>query len=116
MAIDEEARHALYRRLEEVLGQPHAATMIASLPPYPWSDFATKRDLEAVEARVTGRFDRLEGAMDRRFGEMDRRFGEIDGRCGEMFARPADWARTILYANLGAVIATASLAFAAARL
>ena len=137
LAIDEEARYALYRRLEEVLGQPYAGTMIASLPPVPWSDFATKRDLEALEARITGRFDRLEGTLDRRFGEIDARFGEIgrrfgeidrrfgevdarfgevDARFGEMFARQADWARTVLYANLGAVIATASLAFAAARL
>ena len=77
--------------------------------PYPWSDVATTRDLEAMEARLTGRIDRLAGEMDRRFGEMDRRFGES-------FARQADWARTVLYANLGAVIATASLAFAAARL
>ena len=35
---------------------------------------------------------------------------------GSIELRLADWSRTIMYANLGAVVATAGLAFAAARL
>lgn len=108
MAVSEEARHALYRRLEEVLGLPEATTMMESVPPVGWGDVATRRDLDMLETRLTGQ-------MDRRFGEIDRRFGDIDRRFGEMHERLAEWNRTVIYANLGAVLATASMAFAAAR-
>ena len=95
MAISEESRHELYQRLEQVLGAKQAATLMEHLPPVGWADVATRRDLEALEARLTG-------LMDRRFGEMQR--------------QAAEWSRTVIYANLGAVLATASLAFAAAKL
>ena len=94
MAINEEARYGLHRALEQV-GAEHAATMMHSVPPVGWGDIATRRDLEMLETRIDARFDRLSGEMDH---------------------RTADWSRTLIYANLGAVFAAASLAFAAARL
>ena len=120
MAISEESRHELYRRLEDAIGSEAAATLMEHLPPVGWADVVTTRHLDlkldALEARVTGLMDRRFGEVDRRFGEIDARFGQLDGRLGEMHLRLADWSRTIIYANLGAVLATASLAFAAARL
>jgi len=52
MAISEETRHQLYRRLEEVLGPGEATTLMEHLPPVGWADVATRRDLDALEARV----------------------------------------------------------------
>jgi hypothetical protein len=46
MPVDERSRHALYLRLEDVLGREEATTLMESLPPSGWSEVATKRDLE----------------------------------------------------------------------
>jgi hypothetical protein len=60
MTVDERKRHALYKRLEEVLDGEHADTVMELLPPVGWADVATKRDLdlklEATEARLSERF------------------------------------------------------------
>jgi hypothetical protein len=116
MAVSEESRHELFQRLEQVLGAKQAATLMEHLPPVGWAHVATRRDLDALEARLTGAMDRRFGEIDRRFGEMDRRFGEMQREFGEMHLQMAEWGRTVLYVNLGAVLATASLAFAAAKL
>ncbi|NLD77826.1 MAG: hypothetical protein GX643_14295 [Acidimicrobiales bacterium] len=51
MAITEETRHHLFKRLEEVLGPEEAATMMEHLPPVGWADVATKRDLDHIAER-----------------------------------------------------------------
>jgi hypothetical protein len=48
MAIDEQSRHQMYARLEEVLGPEEARTLMQHLPPVGWADVATKRDLEML--------------------------------------------------------------------
>ena len=75
MSIDERKRHALYERLDDVLDEAHADTLMELLPPVGWADVATKRDLdllgneldlklEAMEARLTSRFAaELHGAL-----------------------------------------------------
>ena len=45
MAITDDARHRLYRRLEEVLGNEEATTLMEQLGHVSWTDLATKRDL-----------------------------------------------------------------------
>ena len=52
MAIDERARHDLFSRLEEILGQEHAAVLMEHLPPVGWADVATKHDLDQLEERI----------------------------------------------------------------
>ena len=64
MAVSEESRYALMRRLEEVLGRDEAVTLIEHLPPVGWADVATKRDLEHLELRLTSRMDVLESRFD----------------------------------------------------
>lgn len=95
MAIDERSRHAMYQRLEEVLGAEEAGTLMEHLPPVGWADVATKRDLEVLEVK-------LSAEMDRRFARIELRFAELT--------------RTVVLTSLGSVIGAVSLAFAAARL
>ena len=48
MAVDERSRHELFTRLEEILGQEHAAVLMEHLPPVGWADVATKHDLDQL--------------------------------------------------------------------
>ena len=48
MAITEDARHRLYRRLEEVLGNEEATTLMEQLGHVSWTELATKRDLDLL--------------------------------------------------------------------
>lgn len=45
MAITEETRHQLYRRLQTTLGGEDAHVLMQHLPPVGWADVATKADL-----------------------------------------------------------------------
>jgi hypothetical protein len=47
MDITNERRHHLYVKLEEVLAEEEATTMMDHLPPVGWGDVATKADLRA---------------------------------------------------------------------
>lgn len=46
MALDERSRHRLYRRLQEVLGEQEATTLMEHLPPGGARRVATKEDLD----------------------------------------------------------------------
>jgi hypothetical protein len=123
MSISEQSRHELYRRLEEILGPGPAATLMEHLPPVGWADVATKRDLEALETRLLGRFDRERGQTAEEFGRVSQEFGRVSqefGRVHEEFGRVraeiGGLARTIVLANVASVMAAVGLAFAAARL
>ena len=63
MTVDERKRHALYRRLEHVLGDEHADTVMELLPPVGWADVATKTDLAALEARMDKGFAELRAEL-----------------------------------------------------
>jgi hypothetical protein len=63
----ESARHALYARLEEVLGDQHADTLMTHLPPGGPEQLATSDDVRELGNRfdiLEGRFDRLEDRFD----------------------------------------------------
>jgi hypothetical protein len=70
MAIDERTRHQLFLRLEEVLGDEDANTLMEHLPPVGWADVATKTDLLDLERRVDLRFELTEERMMRGIHEM----------------------------------------------
>ena len=123
MSINEQSRHELYRRLEEILGPGPAATLMEHLPPVGWADVATKRDLEALETRLLGRFDRERGQTAEELGRVWQEFGRVHeefGRVHEEFGRVradiAGWGRTIVIANVASVLAAVGFAFAAVRL
>lgn len=56
MPVDERSRHALYLKLEEILGPQEATTLMEHLPPVGWADVATKRDLEHLTDRLLAQF------------------------------------------------------------
>ena len=88
MAVHERRRHQLFRRLEEVLGQDEAGTLMEHLPPVGWADVARRSDLE----RLSDRFDaKLESKLNSQ-------------------------TKTLVGLMTAQVVAVAGLAFAAARL
>lgn len=52
MAIDEQQRHRLHERLDEVLGAEEAAILMGHLPPVGWADVVTKHDLDGAVAQL----------------------------------------------------------------
>ncbi len=61
MSFTEPERHRLHRVLEQSLGLDEANTLMAHLPPFAWTDIATKADLAVLRHDLTREFDtRLE--------------------------------------------------------
>ena len=127
MVLDERARHELFLRLEQVLGPESAETLMEMMPPVGWADVATKRDLDALEQRMGLRFELVDqrfAALDERFGALDQRFDASEQRLlaafrSELLAQSnaiTAQTRTMVMANLGALLSMAALAFGAARL
>jgi len=110
MVLDERSRHQLYLRLEEVLGDEAATTLMEHLPPVGWADVATKhdlvllkRDLDALEQRLELRFEALEHKV-------------ISAFRGELQTALTAQGRQLAITLAGTAGALSALAFAAARL
>lgn len=58
MALDKEEQAYLYERCREALGDRGAKLLMTELPPTGWGDLATKKDLEMLEYKLTGTFER----------------------------------------------------------
>ncbi len=63
MAVNERARHELYQRLEQTLGEEATATLMEYLPPVGWADVATKTDLVALENKLLAEIHRAVRSM-----------------------------------------------------
>lgn len=92
MAIDERSRHRMYERLQEVLGEEEAATLMEHLPPVGWADVATKRDLDGLQNALLARFR-----------------AELNEQTRTMI-------HAMIFSTSAAVLAVGSLAVAAVRL
>jgi hypothetical protein len=92
MAVSESDRHALYERLERVIGKRSTETMMSLLPPAGWADVATKHDLDQLEARVETKLEAMESRINERI------------------------IRTALVVNIPTILASFALAFTAVRL
>jgi hypothetical protein len=68
---------------------------MAGVPPFPWTEVATKRDLDTLETRLLARIDAVRG---------------------EFLARMGSQTRTVVLTNTLTVLATAALVLAAVRL
>jgi hypothetical protein len=96
MTVTDETRHALYGRLEEILGHDHATTLMSHLPPVGWADVATKANVDDAVNRLRGtmevefekintRFEQVEGRFEARFAKIDARFGQLEERIDRRF-------------------------------
>jgi hypothetical protein len=106
MMIDERSRHALYLRLEEVLGAEEAETLMEHLPPVGWADVATTRDLDGLRSDFNAQ--RVSMKQDMELLRLELR--------GEMTRGFATMTRTYVITSFGSAIAVASLVLAAVRL
>jgi hypothetical protein len=95
---DERDRHDLRQALGRVLGAQEAATLMEQLPPVPWDGLAAKDDVRGLEARIDTRFEVFEHKL-----------------IAEFRRQIIDQNRLLFFSMLGAILTTASLAFAAAR-
>ena len=125
MAIDEQARHRLYDRLEQVLGPEEATILMEHLPPVGWANVATKRDLDALAVATKRDLDALAVATKRdldAFQEANRLEHELlkQEMMAAWRAEINQQTRTMVLALwtavMTAVVGVGGLAFAAARL
>jgi hypothetical protein len=98
MAADESVRYRLQRKLDELVGPEEAAELMASTPPFPWTELATKRDLDLL-----GRELRSEMQLMR--GELLSKIGSVEGKIGSQ-------TRTIILANFVSVLTAVGLVLA----
>lgn len=66
MQLDEQTRHEVYGTLREKLGETTAVVLMSAIPPFDWSEVATKSDLRAMEDRMTERMDFKMESMEHR--------------------------------------------------
>lgn len=110
MAIDERSRHALYQRLEHVLGRDEAETLMEHLPPVGWAEVATRRDLDTVHSQLRTEIDSLRvemRAMEQSLMGLFR---------FELAQAVTAQTRTMVITMITLFVTGVSLAFAAARL
>ena len=121
--IGDRRRLALMLRLNEVLGEEEASTIMESLPPTIWQNIATKDDLNdladrlcaqfdskfakvnAEFAKVDGEFAKIHAKIDGGFAKVDAEFalirGEMEKNKGEIMQMMASQTRTIILALTG---------------
>ncbi len=117
MAISEHRRHQLYQKLEELLGADQAGVLMEHLPPSGWSDVATRADLEHLASLTRAELQHSTLQLGGRIEAVQMTISEQLGReLGAVYRELAAHTRTITFACLGAVMTSAGLAFAAARL
>jgi hypothetical protein len=109
MVGDERARHELLVRLQQVLGDKEAATLMEHLPPDRWPELVTKSDLSPLRADVAMLKTDVAGLktdvavlktdvavlktdvadlrheMQRGFALVDQRFGHLEERVDDRF-------------------------------
>ena len=103
MAIDEESRHRLFVRLQEVLGAEEATVLMEHLPPVGWADVATKHDLQALRREL----ELMMEAMEHRIMATVR---------AEMAIQTRTMIHAMIFSTSAAVVAVGGLAIGAARL
>ena len=54
MAVTDQSRYDLHRKLDAVLGTEEATTLMEHLPPVGWADVARRSDLDHLEGHLEG--------------------------------------------------------------
>jgi hypothetical protein len=89
MVVDERARHALLLRLQEVLGEKDAATLMEHLPPDRWNELVTKDDLTPVQADLSAVRSDV-GVLKSDVGVLKSDVGVLKSDVGELKTELAD--------------------------
>jgi len=109
MAIDERTRHQLFLRLEEVLGDEDATTLMEHLPPVGWAEVATKTDIGMLQGDLTD----LERRMDLRFElSEERTMRAIHEMASTLRSEMNTQTRLLFLGNVGLMLTLASLLLA----
>ncbi len=117
MAADERTRYALHQRLEQVLGADEAGTLMEHLPPVGWGDLATKQDLMLLTSEVDGLRRDLTSEVDGLRRDLKASETYVIGTLRSELAQAISvQTRTLVLANLAAVIGFGGLVLAATRL
>lgn len=103
MAIDEESRHRLFVRLQEVLGAEEATVLMEHLPPVGWADVATKHDLQTLRRELELMMEAMEYRM-------------LATVRAEMAAQTRSMIHAMIFSTSAAVVTVGGLAVGAARL
>jgi hypothetical protein len=85
MTIDEQARHQLFERLDQVLGRDAAAVLMSHLPPVGWADVATRSDLQSESALLRTDLQTLRHDLDALGTDMDRKLDALEDRMDAKF-------------------------------
>ena len=137
MAADESVRYRLQRKLEELVGPEEATELMASTPPFPWTELATKRDLDLLGRELRGEMRELRGellerigALEAKIGGVEAKIGGVEGKIGGVEAKiggveakiggvegkMGSQTRTITLANFASVFTAVGLVLAATKL
>lgn len=143
MVIDERSRHAMFTRLQEVLGEEQATVLMEHLPPVGWADVATKHDIDALRVATKHDIDALRVATKHDFDalrvmakhdldalrvstkrdlehavvSLEQRSEILENRLLATFRAELNvQTRTMIYAMSASTVTVATLAFGAARL
>ncbi len=117
MAVDEAARHELYTRLEELLGQQPTSTLMSLLPPVGWADVATKDDVRMLGLELRAEIAELrtelrDGIADLR-GEVRGEITDVRTEVAGLRADVAEGQRRITLTLVGAMVSISGITFAA---
>jgi hypothetical protein len=103
----------MYRRLQEVLGESEAATLMEHLPPVGWADVATKRDLDHLKLDLDHQTALLRSEIATAKSELRGAIAAAEAR----FERALrEQTRTFLFGLVTSNATLAGLAFAAAAI
>lgn len=114
MAVDEQARLALARRLEDTLGDDEAATLMALLSDDRLAHLATRQDLTDLEQRLGRRFEQIDRRFERAGQRLDERLAQTENRLmaafrGELLEAIARQTRAVALSLAGTVAALAAV-------
>ncbi len=121
MALDEQARHRLHMRLDEVLGPEVTGTLMELLPPVGWADVATRQDLDALGHRIDARIADLRADTMAEVGDLrtELRTGlagvrtEMADLRADLTGEIASSQRLLLFGMLAAMFSLAGLVWGA---
>ena len=106
MAVDEAARHELYTRLEQLLGQQPTSTLMSLLPPVGWADVATKDDLRMLGLEVLAEIAELRT-------ELRDEISDVRTELAGFRTDVADGQRRLTLTLVGAMVSISGITFAA---